>query len=900
MALNNPQIIVGLKMEELSKSKEKLQQQVEKLNGKLNLNISKVNLDVDIEKVQKKLNTLSKGLEIKIAKITMDNTNSINKIKKQIQNEVNSDLKIEGKVSVGKLSSLNKDLLNARESAQVLLETLTKVQNITFPHITESKNTIKDFNIEANKASDSMNKVVANSEKLKEAMRIVNSQEKDNSKELTKQAELARNLSNEILNGNNSKIKLANGKEGSVSRIFGSNGELKSATITTNFDKQRQEVQKFGWTVKQVGDESIKEFGLLSTKIVDNKAKLESSLNSQSKYFENLRQKVLQLKQLSTSSSKKLGNYDEDGKNVQKLIELEKELYNLKRRKTEIPNEEMNKEAQKVANITREIQSEINFKKELINTNKFIENQLNRINSLRGQLEGKTLTNGGTQNELLANLNQQETALNKILEEKRLINAVEKQNYSSNINSIKNETSELLKLEGVRRNQANDLSLDQDKYLNRINQQLAKLRSFSEKNRLKLGNYDLDGSQLQKIVDLEQQVLSLEEKSKNNIGLTKEARNQLNEAISKTRAEIQKAVEASKTELQETKFIENEQLKLNSLREEAKKIKSKSAKNQVLDGIREQERALNALLSKEEQITDVEKQRLSLNTRILENSVKQANAPNLGFSGILKRMGNYFGAGSLIFGAISQFKEGIHNVIDLNSSMVDLKKVTTETTQTYQEFGDEANKTAIELGHSTKAVIDATALFAQASYDFQEAKKLAKTSLIYSNVGDISQEDASKSLISTMKGFGLQVEQSMSIVDKINNVSNNFAISAGGLGEALKRSSSALHSAGNDLNQSLAMMATANTIAQDPSSVGNGLKTISMRLRGIKQGADELNPKLQHMIKSITGVDITKQNGQFKSTYKILDEISKKWDNLNDKQHAYLAEQIAGKHQVTI
>ena len=87
MALNNPQIIVGLKMEELSKSKEKLQQQVDKLNGKLNLNISKLTLDVDIEKVQKKLNTLSKGLEIKIAKITMDNTNSINKIKKQIQNE---------------------------------------------------------------------------------------------------------------------------------------------------------------------------------------------------------------------------------------------------------------------------------------------------------------------------------------------------------------------------------------------------------------------------------------------------------------------------------------------------------------------------------------------------------------------------------------------------------------------------------------------------------------------------------------------------------------------------------------------------------------------------------------------------------------------------------------------
>lgn len=53
-------------------------------------------------------------------------------------------------------------------------------------------------------------------------------------------------------------------------------------------------------------------------------------------------------------------------------------------------------------------------------------------------------------------------------------------------------------------------------------------------------------------------------------------------------------------------------------------------------------------------------------------------------------------------------------------------------------------------------------------------------------------------------------------------------------------------------------------------------------------------------IKQITGVDLTDANGEFRSTYDILNDIGKVWDTLNSKEQAMLAEEIAGKNRANI
>ena len=57
------------------------------------------------------------------------------------------------------------------------------------------------------------------------------------------------------------------------------------------------------------------------------------------------------------------------------------------------------------------------------------------------------------------------------------------------------------------------------------------------------------------------------------------------------------------------------------------------------------------------------------------------------------------------------------------------------------------------------------------------------------------------------------------IFDESNSM-NNYAVSSDGLATALQDSASALMEGGNNLEQSVALIAAANRVVQDPNSVG--------------------------------------------------------------------------------
>ena len=57
------------------------------------------------------------------------------------------------------------------------------------------------------------------------------------------------------------------------------------------------------------------------------------------------------------------------------------------------------------------------------------------------------------------------------------------------------------------------------------------------------------------------------------------------------------------------------------------------------------------------------------------------------------------------------------------------------------------------------------------------------------------------------------------------------------VGEGLKRSSSAMVSANNDLNETISLITAANIITQNPETVGNALKTVSMNFVALRSNA---------------------------------------------------------------
>lgn len=250
-------------------------------------------------------------------------------------------------------------------------------------------------------------------------------------------------------------------------------------------------------------------------------------------------------------------------------------------------------------------------------------------------------------------------------------------------------------------------------------------------------------------------------------------------------------------------------------------------------------------------------------------------------------------------------------VIKINSAMVELNKVSNASDFDIKKYFDEAAVSAKNLGTSVSDLISATADWSRLGYNLPDSKNLAEIASLYKNVGDgIDINTANESLVSTLQGFKLEANEAMHIIDAFNEVGNNFAIGSDGIGDALRRSASSMYAAGNTLEETIGLVTAANTVVQDPDSIGTAYKTVSMRIRGAKTEMEELGletdgmvestAKLQKEILALSGVDIMKDKDTFKSTYQILDELATKWKNLTDIQQASITELIAGKRQGNI
>ena len=268
---------------------------------------------------------------------------------------------------------------------------------------------------------------------------------------------------------------------------------------------------------------------------------------------------------------------------------------------------------------------------------------------------------------------------------------------------------------------------------------------------------------------------------------------------------------------------------------------------------------------------------------------------------------------AIAMAGVAMVKQGLRevydNVVEIDDSMVELKKVTTESTEAYSQFSDRAAKTSRDLGASISDYVSATADWARLGYGLPDAEELARVSTLFANVGDGIENiaDASSYMISILKGFDLAADDAQKVADLINEVANNEPASASDISEILTRSGAALHEAGNDLSQAISLGVAMNSVTQNAESTGQTLKTVSMYLRAAKTDLENMGEssdgcansvsELRSELKQLTGVDIMKDAAgtQFKSTYDILKEISEVWGSLSDVTRANVTEMLGGK-----
>lgn len=271
------------------------------------------------------------------------------------------------------------------------------------------------------------------------------------------------------------------------------------------------------------------------------------------------------------------------------------------------------------------------------------------------------------------------------------------------------------------------------------------------------------------------------------------------------------------------------------------------------------------------------------------------------------------------------FQQGIESIKEMDAAMTELKKVTSDTSDVYATVEKDMYATGKDIGRDAVELTKSTADWARLGYNTQDSEKMSKWTGILMNVSEFEQvDDATNALISIMQGFDKGADDVENVVDVLNNIGNLEPISSDEIASSLQRSASALQAAGANYEQSVALTTVGNSVVQNPESVGAGLKTVSLRIRGtdmnvLQEAGEDVDGYIQNtsqlrdLIKNQTkvasndykGFDLLKDDGSYKNPYEFLLGLGKIWSEIGstdggDLKQASILEKIAGKNRANI
>lgn len=238
---------------------------------------------------------------------------------------------------------------------------------------------------------------------------------------------------------------------------------------------------------------------------------------------------------------------------------------------------------------------------------------------------------------------------------------------------------------------------------------------------------------------------------------------------------------------------------------------------------------------------------------------------------------------------------------ELDSALTELKKVTDLEGESLQKFTQDAYDAAEAVAKTGTEMVEAATEFAKAGYDENQILQLGELALMYTNIADeeVSAAESAEFMIAQMKAFNIEAEDAIHIIDAVNEVANNFAVSSADIANNLGKSSAVMANAGNSYEEMIGLLTAGTEITRDASKVSNGLKTITLRLQGMNDEGErdlELTAQMEAMFNKLN-LSVYKADGSLKNTYEILKDLAPVYQEVTAAEKAYITETIAGKYQ---
>lgn len=293
----------------------------------------------------------------------------------------------------------------------------------------------------------------------------------------------------------------------------------------------------------------------------------------------------------------------------------------------------------------------------------------------------------------------------------------------------------------------------------------------------------------------------------------------------------------------------------------------------------------------------------------LKNEVSEAStstkAMGQSVTDIIGKFTKWYLISGLVTGAINLLKKSVVEVVSIDTALLEVSKVSDLTADQLEIVKNKAFEVGKEIGRTGTDVLEAVATFKRAGYTIQESFDLAKTALVMTNVADGIEnvEAASSSLISILRGFKMDASKANYILDVLNNTSNNFAVDAVNLTDIMERVSGTVAQTGTSFEELTGLATAAFGTLRNAEMVASGINMITQRMKGMTEAGEEnkeLVPKIEEALQKYTQGAVSmidKETGGLRSTYDVLQDLSKVYDTLDDNARAYLNEVIAGNRQ---
>ena len=261
-----------------------------------------------------------------------------------------------------------------------------------------------------------------------------------------------------------------------------------------------------------------------------------------------------------------------------------------------------------------------------------------------------------------------------------------------------------------------------------------------------------------------------------------------------------------------------------------------------------------------------------------------------------------WGITSSIFNTITNSIQKAYSYTkQLDTSLNDIRIVTSKSADEMDNFAEKANKAAKSLGASTLDYTKASLIYYQQGLSDEEVAARAETTVKVANVTGQTGDAVSEQLTAVWNGYKVSAEETEVYIDKLAAVAATTASDLEELSKGMSKVASAANAMGVDFDDLNAQIATIVSVTrQAPESVGTALKTIYARLGDLKvDGVDEFGVKLGEVSSQLQtmGIQILDANGDMRDMTSVMTEVAEKWDTWTRAQQQAAAVAMAGKRQ---